>query len=406
MTPKSKECRKFVFSTRSITGLPACPADSKSREVEYRDAACPGLTLRVSKNGRRFFQHRYNFIGSKHCLAIGEFPHVSVDLARQITGSQRSLVAIGKNPSAEKAKEMAIAKAEETFEQFSFQYIDYARQRIKTWQNEKWKIEKILIPAFGKTRLSAITTRDVAMLHVKENERTSACSANHVLSTIRTMLHLAIRHGLLEKNPCDGIRKFRENIRERYLTKEELPRFMRALVEENDTLSKAAILLLLYTGCRRNEILSMKYSQIRLDEGRIYLPITKNGRSRSVILNQKASEILQDLAVRKDETDRTKNSDYVFPSRQGAKNRKYLYDLRKTLNGVCALAGISGFRCHDLRHTYASWALASGAHLATLQKLLGHSDINMTMRYSHTSSQDMVTATENFAALIEQQIAA
>jgi integrase len=59
-----------------------------------------------------------------------------------------------------------------------------------------------------------------------------------------------------------------------------------------------------------------------------------------------------------------------------------------------------------LRHTYASWALASGAHLATLQKLLGHSDINMMMRYSHTSSQDMVTATENFAALIEQQIAA
>ena len=355
------------------------------------------MTLRVSKNGRRFFQHRYNYLNRKYCLAIGEYPHVSIDLARQLIGSHRSLIAVGKNPSAEKSK----AKSEETFEQFSVQYFEYARQRIKSWQDQKYKIDKILIPAFGKLRLSVITTKDVAMLHVKEKERTSACSANHVFSSLRTMLHLAVRHGLLEKNPCDGIRKFRENIRERYLSKEELPRFLRALSEENDTLSKAAILLLLYTGCRRNEILSMKWDQVRLDEGRIYLPITKNGRSRSVVLNQKASQILQDLAFTKCGTERTQKSDYVFPSRQGTR-KKYLYDIRKTLKGVCSLAGISGFRCHDLRHTYASWALASGCNLITLQNLLGHGDLNMTMRYSHISAQDMVTATEGYAALIDQ----
>lgn len=390
MTPKPKECRKLVFSTRSIAALPANSIDSRSRETEYRDAACPGLTLRIGKNGRRFFQHRYIFLGRKSCIAIGEFPHVSVELARQIIGNQRSLIAAGKNPLEERAKD----RAEETFESFSVQYIEYARQRIKTWQDQKWKIDRVLIPAFGKMRLSALSTKDIAMLHVREKERTSPCSANHILSTLRTMLHLAVRHDLLGKNPCDGIRKFRENQRERYLTKEELPRFMRALSEENDTLSKAALQLLLYTGCRKNEILSMKWDQVRLDEGRIYLPITKNGRSRSVILNQKAVEVLQGLAVRK-------GCDHVFPSRQGTR-RKHIYDLRHILSRVCTLAGIEDFTVHSLRHTYATWALASGAHLATLQKLLGHSDINMTIRYSHTSASDMATATENCAALIDQ----
>ena len=386
----------------SQPALPANSTDSKSREVEYRDAACSGLTLRVGKNGRRFFQHRFSFLGSKHCLALGEFPHVSIDLARQLVGSQRSLVAVGTNPATQKSK----AKVEETFQSFSVQYLEYARQRIKSWQDQKYKIDKILIPVFGKLKLSVITTKDVAMLHVKEKERTSACSANHVLTCVRTMLNLAIRHEMLVKNPCDGIRKFRENMREIYLTKDELPRFMRALSEENDTLSKSAILLLLYTGCRRNEILSMKWNQIRLDEGRIYLPITKNGRSRSVIINKKTLDLLHDLSKGKNDTVRTRNSEYVFPSRQGTKNRPYLFDIRKTLNRVCELAGIENFSTHSLRHTYATWALASGAHLATLQKLLGHSDINMTIRYSHTSSHDMSTATENFAALIEQQLAA
>jgi integrase len=150
----------------------------------------------------------------------------------------------------------------------------------------------------------------------------------------------------------------------------------------------------------------LKYQQVRLDEGKVYLPVTKNGRSRYVILNQKSSEILQTLAAMKDTAERTRKSDYIFPSRQGTKKRPYLFDLRKTLNRICAFAGINDFTTHSLRHTYATWALASGTPLPTLQRLLGHESPLMTMRYSHVSAHDMATATENFAALIEQQIAA
>ena len=392
--------KKFTFTKKSLELLPPHDADSASREAEYSDQECTGLKLRVSKGaGKKYFQFRYTVHSRKYCLSIGEFPSISVQDARQIVNEYKLMIARGKNPAIERDR----SKAEQTFEQFSVQYIEYARQHIKSWQEEKYKIDRSLNPVLGKLRLSAITPKDIALLHAQEKERTSACTANHLFSTLRTMLNLALKWELIEKNPCAGMSKFNEGpLRERYLSPhDELPKFLKALSQENDTLSKRAILLLLYTGCRRNEILSMEWSQVRLDEGRIYLPLTKNGRSRTVFLNKKSSEILQELSIRRKEEDRTRNSEYVFPSRQGT-SKGYLFDLRKPLEKACAIAGIENFRCHDLRHSFASLAVSSGADLYAVQRLLGHSDISMTQRYSHLSANDLQTATQGVAALIDR----
>lgn len=108
------------------------------------------------------------------------------------------------------------------------------------------------------------------MVHAKEKERTSACTANHLLTTVKRMLNLAVKWGMIAKNPADDQEKFKEGpLRERYLSKEELPRFLKALDESDDRLSVAALRLLLFTGCRREEILSMKWENVRLDEERI-----------------------------------------------------------------------------------------------------------------------------------------
>jgi integrase len=399
MTQRSNASKKFPFTKKALEALPPHDPNSPSREAEYSDQECTGLRLRVSKGaGKKYFQYRYTFLSRKYCISIGEFPAISVQDARQIAAEYKLMIARGNNPATQKNK----ARTEETFEQFCKYYLDYARQQKKTWQDDKYKIDKRLIPALGKFRLSAITTKDIAMLNTKELERTSVCTANHLFSTLRSMMNFAVKLGLIEKNPCAGLSKFREGpLRERYLSREELPRFLRALAKEDDTLSKAAILLLLFTGCRKNEILSLQWSQIRLDEGRFLLPVTKNGRSRSVILNQRASEILQELASRKGEADRTSKSNYVFPSRHDTK-KKYLYDLRKPLQKACTLAGIENFRTHDLRHTFASIAVSSGADLYAVQRLLGHTDISMTQRYSHLSAYDLQTATQGVAALMDR----
>jgi len=88
-------------------------------------------------------------------------------------------------------------------------------------------------------------------------------------------------------------------------------------------------------------------------------------------LNAKAKEVLEELAERRDEEARTRESEFVFPSRQGTK-KGHLFDLRKPFEKACREAGIKNFRVHDMRHTFASVAVRSGASLFDVQKLLGH----------------------------------
>lgn len=397
---KPNSCRKFPFTKKAIDALPAHDPESPSTDAEYSDVECIGLRLRVSKGGRKFFQYRYSFLGRKFCLNIGSWPEISINDARQIVSEYKLMIARGKNPATEKQK----AKSEQSFEEYSREYSKIARQskKEKTAHDEQYMIDKSLLPVLGKLKLSSITTKDVALLHAKEKERTSACTANHLLALLRTMLNKAVRWELITKNPCDGVTKFHEGpLRERYLARDEIPRFMKAMAEENDTLSKAAMLLLLFTGCRKTEILSLKWSQVHLDEGRIYLPLTKNGRSRTVHLNQKASEVLQELTISRDDKERTKNSEYVFPSRQGTRKGR-IHDLRIPLKKICTIAGIENFRTHDLRHTFASLCVSSGADLYAVQRLLGHSDISMTQRYSHLSASDLQIATQGVVTLMNR----
>ena len=95
---------RFPFTKRSIEALPAHDPDSPSREAEYSDSEMIGLKLRVSKNGRRFFQHRYSFLGRKKCMALGEFPHVSVQDVRRRVSENKSLLARDIDPSEERQK--------------------------------------------------------------------------------------------------------------------------------------------------------------------------------------------------------------------------------------------------------------------------------------------------------------
>lgn len=394
--------KKFAFTKRGIDSLPSHDPASASKETEYSDAECIGLHLRVSKAGRRFFQHRYRFLGRKKCLTVGEFPAVSVQDARQIVSNHKALLARGKDPAEEKGK----LRADMTFAEFADRhYLPHAKQHKTTWDDDAQKITRRLNPVLGHLRLSTITSRDVALLHAKEKERTTACTANHLLSTLRRMLGLACKWGLLEKNPAAGQEKFREGpLRERYLGKEELPRFLAALDEQEDRLSVAAIRLLLYTGSRREEILSLRWENVRRDEERLYLPKTKNGHSRTVHLNEKALAVLDDLLTKKEAEARTRNSAYVFPSRAGTK-KGYIYDLRKPFEHACRAASVENLRLHDLRHTFASIAVSSGADLYAVQRLLGHRDIAMTQRYAHLAADDLKRATAGVSAMLDEATA-
>ena len=202
--------------------------------------------------------------------------------------------------------------------------------------------------------------------------------------------------------PATNQEKYKEPPqRERYLSKEEIPRFLSALDEEEDGLSVAAIRLLLFTGCRRGEVLSLKWNEVRLDEDCILLLDTKNGRSRMVHLNKRAKEVVEELHENRGKEVRTAASEYVFPSRQGTK-KGHLFDLRNPFDKACQRAAVENFRIHDLRHTFATMAVRGGASLFEVQKLLGHQDIAMTQRYAHLSDAGLKKASGFVATMLDQ----
>jgi integrase len=391
--PKS---RRFTFTQRALDALPPHDADSPSREAEYTDQACVGLQLRVSKNGRKFFQHRYRFLGRKRCLSLGEYPHVSIQDARTRVGEQRAMLARDIDPAEEREQR----RSEPTLAEFARDhYLPHAKQHKLSWKEDDWRLGKSLLPVLGHLRLSAISTRDITALHSAEKARTSAGTGNQLLQLVKRMFNLAVKWGFLERSPAAGVEKFKTPPhRERYLTKEELPRFLKALDELEDRDAAAALSLALYTGCRRNEVMSLKWDQVRLDEGRIYLPVTKNGRSRSVLLNPRAVKVLEELK------ERGKSGEHLFPSPRSGTKLPYRRDMRKTFANVCKAASITGLRIHDLRHSFATLAIQGGASLYDVQKLLGHQDIAMTQRYSHMVDDQLRKASANMSGVIDKVV--
>lgn len=400
MNMQNTSSKKIALNKKAIISLAPHDPASPSREAEYSfdEATCSGLRILSSKTGRKSWLWRFRYLGAKKSMSLGEFPAVSIQAAHQALMEGKALLAKGIDPAAERTK----IKNDLSFKEYAEKlYMPFARQTKATYDDDQNHIRHML-PLIGKLKLTAITPRDVAQVHAAEKCRTSSTTANHLLTTLKRMLNLAIKWEMLEKNPAAHQEKYNEGpLRERYLSKDELPRFLKALDEQEDRLSVSAIRLLLYTGCRKSEITSLDYQNFRKDESRIYLPKTKNGLSRTVHLNERAMAVLCEMKERKEMEPRTRDSVYVFPSRDGAK-KPYINDLRKTFGNACKTANIDNFRIHDLRHTFASIAVSSGADLYAVQRLLGHLDIAQTQRYAHLCADDLKHATEGVSKMFDQ----
>ena len=319
MKPELRQLSRFPFTKRSIEALPAHDADSRSREGEYTDSETIGLKLRVSKSGRRFFQHRYRYLGRKKCMTLGEFPHVTLQEARKRVSENKALLARDIDPSEERQHRRNELNLEEFVVAY---YLPEAHLRKKTVQNDIYRLKSRILPAMGKLRLSSITARDITAFHAKERERNSATSANQYLALLKTILTMAVRLSMLEKSPAGFVNKYKQPPpRDRYLSREELPRFLSALEEMGDTLPAAIIKIALYSGLRRAEVTGLKWENVQLGEPpHLNIPLTKNGKSHVVPLSSKALEVMKGLASRCNEKPLTRNSEYVFPLVKEAKD--------------------------------------------------------------------------------------
>ena len=194
-------------------------------------------------------------------------------------------------------------------------------------------------------------------------------------------------------NPVIGIDRFEETKRQRFLNADELKRLGDVLTEADRDQTElpvvtAAIRLLLLTGARYSEIVELQWHWVHFDEAVIRLPGSKTG-FKVIQLNKPALEILRELP---------RESDWVFP---GAKKGKHLVNLQKPWRRIRKAAELEDVKIHDLRHSYASIAVAGGLSLFVTGQLLGHSQPQTTARYTHLENDPLKQGAELVGRRIE-----
>jgi integrase len=216
------------------------------------------------------------------------------------------------------------------------------------------------------------------------------------MGLLGAILSFAVARGLRTDNPARGIRKYKDRRIEKFLTRDELSRLATALADAQrqgvNPYAIAAIKLLLLTGMRKSEVLSLRYSWIDFERSAIRLPDSKTG-AKGVPVGTAALALLRELP-------RVSGNPHVFPSLGDG----HLVGLQKIWERLRAEAGMPELRLHDLRHNFISVGASNGESLYILGKLAGHSQSSTTQRYAHLADDPVRSAAERISGSISAQI--
>ena len=260
-------------------------------------------------------------------------------------------------------------------------------KKLSSQQRDKRLGEMYIVPHLGHLKISSILREDIIGLH----KIMQKINANRMLSLLSKMLNLAELWGYRADgtNPCRHIKKYAENKRQRFLSPDEILTLQQVLAEEEGKELPSVLLairLLLLTGCRLGEILSLSWQEVDFDKSCLFLNDSKVGK-RTVYLSPQAIELLKN-------TPREKDHPYVIA---GKNKQAHLINLQKPWRRIRNKAGLSDVRIHDLRHTFASVAAANGLSLPMIGALLGHTQTQTTARYAHLLGKPMLEAVEKIS---------
>ena len=353
---------------------------------DIRDGKLKGFGVRVMPSGaKRWFIHCQHD-GRRVWKIVGDANLMSADKARSRAAAM--LAAIRQECPLPASPEETVfeAVAEETFRR---------HERIwkpRTMEVNRGYLRKQILPRFAGLQIAEIGRQDVVNWFA--SLRATPVAADRSMPVLSVIMREAERMGFREEgsNPCLGIRRYRRKGRERFLSEAEirvLGACLRA-VENDRPLEVAAIRLLLLTGCRRSEILTLRWSDIR--DGALFLRDSKTG-PRTVWLSRAALAVLDGI-------DRT--SPWVFPGRRG--NGPLCGSWLVTAwHEVRAEAGLGDIRLHDLRHSYASLALKNGESVLAIGRLLGHRSAETTLKYTHHADAMVADAAATVGAVLAEE---
>ena len=356
------------------------------------DSEVVGFGARVTANGARSYVLRYTTrAGRERTHTIGSADTWRTTDARDKARELRREIEDGGDPLGDIEAEREAPTIGDLIERFRAEHLP--RKRPSTRDDYERTLRLHIEPHFGQhTKVADVRFEDVDALHRKITKAGSPYQANRTIALLSKMFSLAVRWRMRESNPVKGIEKNREYHRRRYLTGDELVGLTKALAKHPDKGAADAIRLLLLTGARRGEVLSMRWDNVADGVWSKPPSSTKQREHHQVPLSAPAQELLAD--IRKRQRPRT---DFVFPSHGATGHR---VELKKDWAQITKAAGIEGLRIHDLRHSYASQLVSGGASLPLIGALLGHSNPLTTARYAHLMRDPLKEATEKVGAVI------
>lgn len=340
-----------------------------------RDTELKGFGARRQADATSYFLLK-RIDGRLRWMTIGKHGQPwTAESARKEAHRLLGQIASGGDPATLKQERLENPTLKEASAQFM---LDHG-PRLKPGSRIKYEIllRLYLVPAFGARRLVDIKRSDVLRFHSKHAGKAS--TANYCVAILSKIMSWAEEHGYRPErsNPCFGIQKYRENKRQRYLSRDELARLGKVLstvaAESLESLYVvAAIRLLMLTGARVGEILTLKWSFVDLERRVLLLPDSKTGQ-KTIALNSLAVDVLRELP-------RVQDNPHVIVGRF---DRAHLINLQKPWRRIRTMAELDGVVLHDLRHHFASEAAQAGGSLPMIGKLLGHKHAMTTARYAH-----------------------
>ncbi len=378
------------------------------------DIDTTGFGVRCQRKYKVFIL-KYRFFGRPRWYTIGKHGSPwTVEMARKEAKRLLGQVAAGIDPAEAKDE----AKNDLTMSELCDLYLaeGCTTKKPSTLVSDRGRIERHIKPCLGRRRIRQVCRgdverllRDVADGKTATDEKTGfrgraivtggKGTATKAVALLGAIFSFAVARGLCPDNPAKGVKTFKTRNAERFLSADELSRLGEALSgaekEGANPYAIAAIRLLALTGARKSEILTLHWhpntagsGHVDFDHSCLHLMDSKTG-SKRVPLGAPALELLAQLP-------RIESNPFVFPGNAGG----HYADLQRVWNQIRQRAGLDDVRLHDLRHSYASTAVASGDSLYLVGKVLGHKQASTTQRYAHLSDDPLKDVADRTAAKI------
>ena len=361
-----------------------------AKDVLVWDSEITGFVLKVTPAGKKIYALNYYIDGKRRQIKLGDHGTLAPEDARNKALDHLRLIDKGADPLTVKASAKTAPTMNDLFDEYMKRHAREHKKPRSADEDQKL-IDGHIKPAFGDCKVAKLTRPMVADLHYKLHE--TPTTANRTLALISKMMNLAELWGYRPDgtNPCRHIARNKETKRKRYLSIEEIGRLAAVLTEE-EKLGNASyvaiqgIRLLLLSGMRMGEVLSLEWEWVDLDGQRIDLPDSKTG-AKTIWLNAAAVAVLETLRAyqaRRAAEFEKKGEEWlggrwVLPGRT---NGEPLQWLESAWQRIRKTAKVEDVRIHDLRHTMASIGAGEGLGLPIIGALLGHTpgSDNRTLR--------------------------